>query len=285
MRLLSILLSAITFLGFGLTGFVHLTTFFGINWSGEGFSFFWALGVGCFITFFLATLLEVIRSRVLIFTIWPKHFFVSMPWGGRLALLVVGAYFIINLMSFFTALGTGKPTPALQDIYTTRYLSGFLMLFYFVSALYFRYTLPYWITSSPENKSVTLNQSVTRKPSLPRFLASSVFILTALYGVLGGLQSLYFAFANQFGPLLVLQYGENWLMDISSEIVLGVLAFICWLLLKKGRPSVITLCSVTFLAKAVYDFAAGNGFNLFFIAGGVVVLGILFSLRQSGELV
>jgi len=284
MRLLSNTLSAIAFLGVGITGFVHLTTFLGMNWLGEGFLFFWALGAACFITFFVATLLEVMCSRVLIFTIWPRNSFLSMTWGGRLALLAMGAYFIVSLMGFFTTLGTGNVSQELQDVYIARYMSAFLMLFYLVSALYFRYTLPNWATSSPKDGQASLNQPATRKPSLPRFFASSAFILMALYGVLGGLQSIYFAFADRTGPLLALLYGENWLMDITSEIIVGVLAFVCWLLLRKSRLYVIPVCSATVLAKAVYDYAAGNGFNFLFVIGGVLVLGTLLSLRKSGEL-
>lgn len=121
---------------FVLLCMVHLTTFFVAEWKYDYFDTVFLLVVSGVLTFFPAQIFEQIRTgKYLINTIWPVHFFRSMPWKGRIAVLLVFGYFLYNIRNFIPAISG-------DEIAMIRYMTGFVMLFVFVAAMYYRYVLP-----------------------------------------------------------------------------------------------------------------------------------------------
>lgn len=127
---------------FWLSLLFHIMTSLGYDWHGYAFPIQGLLFIGTFTAFTPATIAEVVRSRVLIFTIWPRHFISSLPGPARLGTLIVGLYFVVNLWGYLQAIVNTDLTVARPELMFERYVSGFLLFFCFISAMYFRYALP-----------------------------------------------------------------------------------------------------------------------------------------------
>ena len=138
---LSSLLSGAATIVFVFTALVHIVAWLNGQWLVDTFFLSWISGAGAGLLFLLATLFEVARSRTFILTIWPRHFFASMPWGGRVAVFLVWMYALASMIGYINALGTGKIPSGINDPSAARVLSGFVLPFSLSTAMYFRYAL------------------------------------------------------------------------------------------------------------------------------------------------
>jgi hypothetical protein len=119
---------------------MHLLAWSEGQWLDGFFWLYWLLSLGAMLLFILASLFDTARSRIIfVMIIWPRHFFASLPWSGRIAVLLTLTYGFANLLYYFNAMGIGKLTFEFYDQHSVRYLLAFLLPFWLISALYFRY--------------------------------------------------------------------------------------------------------------------------------------------------